>query len=115
MVDAFMRRPYRTTDQQRTTPRSSAISPRAALNRGATGRPARMSDQQAPDEATPTEDPRETGVADQLPEENPEGQGAGGGERQKRDTDDPDAPDTSPEGGPEGDPGRSTGNPRSAG
>jgi hypothetical protein len=27
MVDAFMRRPYRTTDQQRTTPRSSAISP----------------------------------------------------------------------------------------
>jgi hypothetical protein len=67
------------------------------------------------DDAVPDEDPRQTGVGDQMPEENPEGQGAGGAERQKRDTDDPDAPGTSRKGGPEGDPGRATGNPRSAG
>ncbi len=40
------------------------------------------------DDAVPDEDPRQTGVADQMPEENPEGQGAGGAERQRRDTDD---------------------------
>ena len=67
------------------------------------------------DNAVPDEDPRQTGVADQLPEENPEGQGAGGAERQRRDTDDTDAPDTSPGDGPEGDPGKATGNPRAAG
>jgi hypothetical protein len=67
------------------------------------------------DEAVPDEDPRQTGVADQMPEENPEGQGAGGAERRKRDTDDPEAPDTTRDGGPESDPGRATGNPRSAG
>src|SRR4051794_20099137 len=34
------------------------------------------------DDAVPSEDPRETGMADQMPEENPEGQGAGTGEHQ---------------------------------
>jgi hypothetical protein len=65
----------------------------------------------------PREDPRQTGMGDQMPEENPdsttpregEGQGpesgAGGA----------DAPDTSREGGPEDDPGRATGNPGAAG
>ena len=67
------------------------------------------------DNAVPDEEPRQTGVADQMPEENPEGQGAGGGERQKRGTDNPDAPDTSGDDGPESDPGRATGNPRAAG
>jgi len=67
------------------------------------------------DDAVPDEDPRQTGVADQMPEENPEGQGAGDGERQRRDTHEPDAPDTSPGDGPEGDPGKATGNPRAAG
>ena len=64
------------------------------------------------DDAVPDEDPRQTGVADQMPEESPEGQGAGGAERQRRD---PDAPDTSRGDGPEGDPGKATGNPRAAG
>jgi hypothetical protein len=67
------------------------------------------------DDAVPNEDPRQTGVADQMPEESPEGQGAGGGGRQRRDTDNPDAPDTSRESGPEDDPGKATGNPRAAG
>jgi hypothetical protein len=67
------------------------------------------------DDAVPDEDPRQTGAADQMPEENPKGQGAGGGERQKRTTDNPDAPDTSDDEGPESDPGRATGNPRAAG
>ena len=67
------------------------------------------------DDAVPDEDPRQTGVADQMPEESAEGQGAGGGERQRRDTDEPDAPDTSRGDGPEGDPGKATGNPRAAG
>ena len=67
------------------------------------------------DDAVPAEDPRQTGVADQLPEENPEGQGAGGAERRRGDTDDTEAPDTSPGDGPEGDPGKATGNPRAAG
>jgi hypothetical protein len=67
------------------------------------------------DDATPTEDPRQTGASDQLPEENPEGQGAGSDERQQRTTDNPDAPAASSGEGPEGDPGKATGNPRSAG
>jgi len=68
------------------------------------------------DDAVPDEDPRQTGVADQMPEENPEGQGAGGGDApRRRDADDPDAPDTSRDGGPESDPGKATGNPRAAG
>jgi hypothetical protein len=75
-----------------------------------------MSDQRD-DDATPREDPRETGMADQMPEENPEGQGAGGGERRgpesgARGTQ---APDTSRDDGAEEDPGRATGNPRAAG
>jgi hypothetical protein len=66
----------------------------------------------------PREDARETGMGDQMPEENPdattpregsEGQGpesgAGG----------TDAPDTSRERGPESDPGRATVNPDAAG
>jgi hypothetical protein len=67
------------------------------------------------DPAVPDDDARQTGVGDQMPEESPEGQGAGGGERQKRGTDNPDAPDTSQDGGPESDPGKATGNPRAAG
>ena len=59
------------------------------------------------DDAVPDEDPRQTGVADQMPEENPEGQGAGDGGA--------DAPDTSRYAGPEDDPGRATGNPNAAG
>ncbi|MEA2383679.1 MAG: hypothetical protein QOH72_3650 [Solirubrobacteraceae bacterium] len=75
-----------------------------------------MSDQQD-DEATPTEDARQTGMGDQMPEENPEGQGARGGERRgpESGTGDTDAPDTSKESGPEHDPGKATGNPRAAG
>ena len=65
------------------------------------------------DDAVPDEDPRQTGVADQMPGENPEGQGAGDAERRRRDTDNPDAPDTSED--PESDPGQATGNPRAAG
>ena len=65
------------------------------------------------DDAVPTEDPRQTGVSDQLPEESPEGQGAGDGGRAN---DAPEAPDTSPDGdGPEDDPGKATGNPGAAG
>jgi hypothetical protein len=75
-----------------------------------------MSDQQD-DDATPSEDPRQTGMADQLPEENPEGQGAGSGERRNTKSGDAatDAPDTSRDAGPEDDPGRATGNPNAAG
>ena len=75
-----------------------------------------MSDQQD-DDATPTEDPRQTGMADQMPEENPEGQGAGGGERQgpESGTGGAQAPDTSRDSAAEGDPGTSTGNPDAAG
>ena len=64
------------------------------------------------DDAVPDEDPRQTGVADQMPEENPEGQGAGDRERQQRG---PDDPDTSSGRGPEDDPGKATGNPNAAG
>jgi len=75
-----------------------------------------MSHQQG-DEATPTEDPRQQGMGDQLPEENPEGQGAGGGERQGPESGagGTQAPDTSRDEGPEDDPGRATGNPKAAG
>ena len=75
-----------------------------------------MSDQQD-DDATPTEDPRQTGMADQLPEENPEGQGAGSGESQGPESGagGAQAPDTSKGSGPEDDPGRATGNPNAAG
>jgi hypothetical protein len=66
-------------------------------------------------EPFPTEDPRETGVGDQMPEENPKGQGAEGGERQGPESDagDTDAPDTSKPG--ERDPRKATGNPGAAG
>jgi hypothetical protein len=68
-------------------------------------------------EPFPTEDPRQTGVGDQMPEENPEGQGAGGGERQgpASGSRESGAPDTSKDSGPESDPGRATGNPNAAG
>jgi hypothetical protein len=62
------------------------------------------------DPATPDEDPRKTGVSDQNAEENPEGQGAGAGRSREGDGGD-DAPDTSSGDGPEGDPGKATGNP----
>ena len=67
------------------------------------------------DDAVPDEEPRQTGVADQMPEENPEGQGAGGGERPTRGTDTPAAPDTPGDAGPASEPARATGNPRAAG
>ena len=75
-----------------------------------------MSDQQD-DAATPSEDPRQTGMADQMPEENPEGQGAGSGEHQGPESGagGAHAPDTTRESGPEDDPGRATGNPSAAG
>src|SRR3954463_3771760 len=75
-----------------------------------------MSHQQG-DEATPTEDPREQGMGDQMPEENPEGQGAGGGERQGPESGagGTQAPDTSRDEGPEDDPGRATATPNAAG
>ena len=73
-----------------------------------------MSDQRE-DDAVPEEDPRQTGVADQMPEENPEGQGAGAGRQETSDADDTDAPDTSSGAGPESDPGKATGNPDAAG
>jgi hypothetical protein len=66
-------------------------------------------------EPFPTEDPRDKGMGDQLPEQNPEGQGAGGGERQgpesgarQREAPDNDAERDS---GPE----TATGNPDAAG
>jgi hypothetical protein len=63
----------------------------------------------------PTEDPRETGMGDQMPEENPKGQGAEGGERQGPESGagDSDAPGTSKPG--ERDPRKATGNPDAAG
>jgi hypothetical protein len=73
--------------------------------------------EQRDDEAVPDEDPRQTGMADQMPEENPEGQGPAGGERQGPESGagGAEAPDTSRDAGPEDDPGRSTGNPKAAG
>ena len=67
------------------------------------------------DEQFPSEDPRETGVADQMPEENPDATTPREGEGEPAGSDSPDAPDTSKDSGPEGDPGRSTGNPDAAG
>jgi hypothetical protein len=66
-------------------------------------------------EPFPTEDPRQTGTGDQLPEENPEGQGAEGAERRgpERGSGGAGAPGTSSE--DEGDPGQATGNPGAAG
>jgi hypothetical protein len=66
-------------------------------------------------EPFPREDPRETGMGDQMPEENPEGQGAQGGEHQGPESGagGADAPDTSKPG--ERDPQRATGNPNAAG
>jgi hypothetical protein len=75
-----------------------------------------MADDQE-NEPFPREDPRQTGMGDQLPEENPDSttpregdaqgpeSGAGGST----------APDTAKDSGPESDPGRATGNPRAAG
>ncbi|MEY2534183.1 MAG: hypothetical protein QOF29_2093 [bacterium] len=61
------------------------------------------------------EDPRETGVGDQMPEENPEDQDAQGGERQgpQSDAGGTRAPSTSKPG--ERDPRKATGNPNAAG
>src|SRR3954467_10810712 len=104
-------------DQPAARLRHARVPPAGgALNHGAPGRPPRMSDQQD-DDATPTEDPRQTGMADQMPEENPEGQGAGTGERQGPESGagGADAPDPSRDSGPEDDPGRATGNPNAAG
>jgi hypothetical protein len=69
------------------------------------------------DEPFPREDPRETGVADQMPEENPDATTPreGSGQGPESGAGGTDAPDTSRGSGPEGDPGRSTGNPDAAG
>jgi hypothetical protein len=66
-------------------------------------------------EPFPREDARETGVGDQMPEENPEGQGAQGGERHGPESDagETTAPATSKPG--ERDPQKATGNPHAAG
>jgi hypothetical protein len=105
------------TPQSRRGRRVAGTPPaRAALNRARVGTPRRMSEaNDREDDAVPDEEPRQTGVADQRPEENPEGQGAGGDKRPRSDEDGPDAPETSREGGPEDDPRRATGNPRAAG
>jgi hypothetical protein len=68
-------------------------------------------------EPFPREDPRETGMGDQMPEENPEGQGAEGGEAQGPESGagGAQAPDTSRDSAAEGDPGTATGNPDAAG
>src|SRR3954465_14203596 len=75
-----------------------------------------MSDQRD-DDATPCEDPRQTGMADQMPEENPEGQGAGSAERQGPESGagGTDAPDTSRAAGPEDAPGGATATPTAGG
>jgi hypothetical protein len=67
-------------------------------------------------EPFPTDDPRQTGMSDQLPEEQAEGQGAGEGVTQgpESGTENVPAPDTS-ESEEESDPGRATGNPKAAG
>ena len=57
--------------------------------------------------ATPEDDPREMGVGDQQPEEQP-GRAAAAGPGAGSGTDDPDAPSTSP--ADEGDSGKATGN-----
>jgi hypothetical protein len=69
------------------------------------------------DEPFPREDPRETGMGDQMPEENPDATTPreGGGRGPESGTGGADSPDTSKDAGPEGDPGRSTGNPGAAG
>ncbi len=66
-------------------------------------------------EPYPTEDPRQTGMADQYPEENPEGQGADGGEEQGPESGagGTEAPDPAPE--RDSEPGKATGNPDAAG
>ena len=66
-------------------------------------------------EPFPTEDPRQTGMGDQVPEENPEGQGAEGGEKQgpESGTGGTDAPDPAPD--RDSGPGKATGNPDAAG
>ena len=68
-------------------------------------------------EPVPREDPRETGMGDQLPEENPDQAAPRGGEDQGPESGagGTDAPDTSRGAGPEDDPGRATGNPDAAG
>jgi hypothetical protein len=65
-------------------------------------------DEEREREPFPTEDPRQKGVGDQLPEENPEGQGAGGGRERQGD----DAPATSSD--EDSNPDRATGNPNAA-
>ena len=66
-------------------------------------------------EPYPTEDPRQTGMGDQLPEENPEGQGADGGETQGPESGagGADAPDPAPD--RDSAPDKATGNPDAAG
>jgi hypothetical protein len=66
-------------------------------------------------EPFPTEDPREKGMADQYPEENPEGQGAGEGQEQGPESGTGETPAADTSSGSEGDPGQATGNPGAAG
>ena len=69
------------------------------------------------DEPFPREDPRQTGMGDQMPEENPDTTAprAGSGQGPEAGAGDTDAPDTSRDRGPENDPGTATGNPDAAG
>jgi hypothetical protein len=73
-----------------------------------------MADQEE-DPAVPTDDPRQMGMAEGYPEENPEATTGGGDEGQgpERHADNPDAPSVSSD--DEGDAGQATGNPNAAG
>jgi hypothetical protein len=65
----------------------------------------------------PREDARETGMGDQMPEENPDSAAPREGDEQGPESGagGTDAPDTSRDRGPESDPGKATGNPGAAG
>jgi hypothetical protein len=65
------------------------------------------------DSAMPEDDPRQMGVGDQQPEEQPAQGGSGKDQGPSSGTDNPDAPDTSKD--EEGDPGQATGNRDAAG
>jgi hypothetical protein len=72
-------------------------------------------DEHRDEPAMPTDDPRQTGMAEGYPEENPKEVTGGGesGQGPERHVDNPDAPGvSSPE---EGDAGQATGNPNAAG
>jgi hypothetical protein len=74
-------------------------------------------DQERENEPFPREDPRETGMGDQMPEENPDATTPreGTGQGPESGAGGADGPDTSRDGGPEGNPQKSTGNPGAAG